>query len=128
MVQAGQRAVLDGETERPLRLEPEGMGQRGADRAAMSDDDDVALGVAPAEALDGRTYPCHDDREALAPRRRLACRRVPEAMHAAVAPALQLVIAQALPVAEVLLDEGRLLGPLRGHRCAGGENRLGRLA
>src|SRR5262249_58411303 len=100
------RGVGDGEAERPLGVQREGMGKRGADRAAMGDDDDVAPGMALPEAIDGRADPVDHRGEAFAARRRLARRSMPEAMHAAVAPGLELVIGQPLPLAEILLDEG----------------------
>jgi hypothetical protein len=53
VVEPRQRAVVDAEGERPLGLDAERHGERGADRAAMGDGDDVAAAMGGGEAGHG---------------------------------------------------------------------------
>jgi hypothetical protein len=103
-----------------LRVQIERDRQRGADRAAVGDRDDVAPGVFAGQARDHRTDPLDHLDEALAARRRLDGRGMPEAVPLAVAALVQFVVGQPLPVAEVLLRQIRLsswVSPCQSPKC-----------
>src|SRR5262249_19148653 len=51
-VDAGDRAIFDCERQRRLRIEFESQRQRGADRAAMGDGNDVAPGMCVDQPVD----------------------------------------------------------------------------
>src|SRR5829696_6274232 len=111
VVDAGQRAVLHRERETGLRLEAEREPQGGADRAAMRDGDDVAAAVWVENRVDRARDALHHVDEAFAAGRPLMRRRVPKAVELPAARMAQLVVGQALPVAEALLGE---VGDRRG--------------
>src|SRR3954454_1479756 len=105
MVDAGDRAVFHREGEAGFGFEPEREAERRADRAAMRDGDDVAPAMCIEHKEDGAGDPLHHVDKALAAGRPLLRRGVPEAVKGAAARLAQLLIGQALPVAEALLGE-----------------------
>src|ERR1044071_735165 len=110
MVDARDRAVFHRERETRFRLQAERQPERGADRTAMRHRDDVAAAIGVENAMDRARDPLHDIDKALAAWGALMRRRMPEAMERAAARMAQLVIGQALPVAETLLAEIRYRG------------------
>src|SRR6516162_4323905 len=66
---AGDRAILDRESERGFRIEAERQRQSGADRAAMRNSNDVVSGIALDQLVDRARDPLDHREEALAARR-----------------------------------------------------------
>src|SRR3569833_378679 len=85
VIEPGQRAIVDGEGEGPLRLAAERQRERGADRAAMGDRDDVAAAIEPGQPRHRLADAVDHLVEALAAGRRLVRRRQPEAVPLAIA-------------------------------------------
>ena len=86
-------------------FEAERQAERGADRAAMRHRDDVAAAIGVEHAMDRARDPLHHIDKALAAGRALMRRGMPEAVERAAARMAQLLVGQALPVAETLLGE-----------------------
>src|SRR5712671_6469102 len=107
MIDAGDRAILHRESEARLGFEPEREAKRGADRAAMRHRDDVATATRLEQLVDRARYPPHYIHEAFAAGGALMRRRMPEAVKGAAAGMAQLLVGQALPVAEALLGQIR---------------------
>src|SRR5260221_10410477 len=103
----GDRAIIDGESERRFGHEVERLGESAADRAAMGDGDDVAPGIALLEAADRAFDAVEQVDEALAALRRHAGRGEPEAMIGLAEQRRQIDVFLAMPVAEALLVERR---------------------
>src|SRR4051794_29010514 len=110
MIDARDRAVFHRERETRFRLQPERQPERGADRAAMRHRDDVAAAIGVENAMDRARDPLHHVDEALAAGGALMRRRVPESVERTAARMAQLVIGQALPVAETLFAKLRYRG------------------
>src|SRR5713226_10686643 len=68
VVDAGDRAVFHREGEAGLGFEPEREAERGADRAAMRDGDDVAAAIGLDQRMDRARDPLHHIDEAFAAR------------------------------------------------------------
>ena len=88
-----------------LGFETERQAQRGADRAAMRDGDDVTAAMRLGELKDRPGHPRHQIGETLAARHALIRRRMPKPVERAAARVAQLVVGHALPIAEILLGQ-----------------------
>src|SRR4029077_2458050 len=99
------RAVFHREGEAGLGVEAERETERGADRAAVRDYDDVAAAIGLDQQMDRARDPLHHIDEALAARDAFMCGRVPEAVKRAAPRVAQLLIGEALPIAEALFGE-----------------------
>src|SRR5437763_13786369 len=97
MVDAGDRAVFHREGEAGLRFEAEREAERGADRAAMRDRDDVMPAIGIEHLVDRARHALHRVEEALAARRALMRRRMPETVERAAAGMAQFLVGQPLP-------------------------------
>src|SRR6266704_1808536 len=100
VVDPGDRAVFHREGEAGFGFETERETERGADRAAMRDGDDVAAAMRLDQRMDRPRDALHHVDKALTARRALNRRGVPEAVKCAAPRVAQLVIGEALPLAE----------------------------
>src|SRR6185295_14521452 len=105
VVHARYGAGIDREAKNTLRIDAERDGERGPDGPAMNHRDDVAAGMLGRDARHGAADSRDHVLEALAARRPLGGGRMPEPVIDATALCLQLLIGEALPVAEMLLRQ-----------------------
>src|SRR5262245_51164537 len=107
MIEAGERAVLDQEAERHLRLEPQRHQQRHLDGPAMSDGNNVTAAVLYREAFDDGPHALDEIDEAFATWRAFVCRPEPQRVRADPALGIKGLALHALPHAQVLFGKLR---------------------
>src|SRR5262249_28683289 len=118
----GQRAILGREGEAGLRFEAERQAEGAPNGAAMRDGDDVAAAMLVEYVMDRPRDALEHVDKALAARRPLVCRRMPEAVERAAARVLQFLVGEALPITKTLLGEiGDRLGFGSGDRVGAGQ-------
>src|SRR6059036_66357 len=103
MIEPRHRTIVDIEGETFLRLTAECKPDRGPDRAAMRDDDDVPARLLGVDALDGTACAVIEVHETLAARRGFVDFSQPVAADGAAGEERRAI--QALPLAEMLLGE-----------------------
>ena len=128
--QHGEREILDREVQGGARAGAGGMGQGGADGAAMADGHDVLPRVVAGQALEGFADAGDDGFHALAAWGRFGGAQRPEGVRRLGEAGGQFGMGQALPFAQILFDQAgldrgfgkRIAGLLNG---GGGANRAG---
>ncbi len=121
LLQPRQPEVADREHQRLVRRQPHRMGQRGADGTAMRHHHHIPAGVPRRQPFEHRRHAGLDFGEAFAAGRLFLGGVRPEGVRRVAQPLGQRLVAEALPVAEVLFRQIRLLGQ-RGFGVAGGED------
>src|SRR5262245_54934488 len=97
MIEAGERAVLDQETQRHLRVEPQCHQQRYLDRPAMGDGNNVTAAVLDREAFDDRPHALDEIDETFATWRAFVSRPEPQRVGADPAFGIKGLALHALP-------------------------------
>src|SRR5215471_17872344 len=97
MIEAGERAVLDQETQRRLRVEPQRHQQRHLDGSAMGDGNNVTAAVLYSEAFDDRPHALDEIDEAFATWRTFVSRAEPQRVRADLALGIKGLALHALP-------------------------------
>jgi hypothetical protein len=105
MIEAGQRAIVDHESEAAARRQAESNGDRGTNRSAMCNGDNVPALVGLVHARDRGADPYNEIGEAFAVWRAFVRSRIPEGVRLLLAVHQKLVAIESLPISEMLLGE-----------------------
>ena len=103
MIEAGQRAIVDHESEAAARRQAESNGDRGTNRSAMCNGDNVPALVGLVHARDRGADPYNEIGEAFAVWRAFVRSRIPEGVRLLLAVHQKLVAIESLPISEMLL-------------------------